>query len=206
MQPANVADQGGVVVSHRAAKLDKLSVKPFLVRVPGVACVARLLQHLLHLHLVHGAQARDLGLVLVRHPPLPFVVQATVLDPAVLQPLSKSLLGPQRSLHLPVQPVPDPHQFGVFSLEAGDDLAGIGDSLLNGVLKLRGRDALLQRRSGLVQLLAKSLDLSRVRLDGGCSKSRHNFGISEGKRSKRNKEPAERSLTSQPTELSSLGG
>ena len=63
---------------------------------------------------------------------------------AVLQPLRKSLLGPQRGLHLLVQLAPDLHQLGVLGLEAGDNLAGLGDSLLDGVLKLRARDALLQ--------------------------------------------------------------
>ena len=151
--------------------------------------------------LVRGAQARDLGLVLVPYPLLLLVVQATVLAGAVLQPLRKRLLGPQCGLHLPVQLVLNPHQFGVLSLEAGDDLVGVGDGLLNVVLKLRARDALLQRLSGLVQFLAKSLALVRVRLRGrGCySKTRCNFSTGEARRrSKRNKEPAAKASPRSP--------
>ena len=54
-----------------------------------------------------------------------WVVARRVLDGAILQPLRKSLLGPQRGLHLPVQLVPDLHQLGVLGLEVGDDL-GVG--------------------------------------------------------------------------------
>jgi hypothetical protein len=58
VQPANVANQGGVIISHRAVKLDKLAVQPLLVRVPGIVHVARLLQHPLHLDLVRDGQVR----------------------------------------------------------------------------------------------------------------------------------------------------
>ena len=70
VQPADVADQDGVVVGHGAAQIDQLRIKPLLLHISGVPRLARLLQHLIHLAPVHATQPLDLGLVLLGHPSL----------------------------------------------------------------------------------------------------------------------------------------